>query len=102
MGGIGTFFFNEEIEGVNSYARGRVKSWDADTDVLKLSNVGIGSTVFGFYVGEEIVGKTSGARYTVASYDATDVDDKYNSGDEFETFGDDILDFTESNPFGTY
>ena len=102
MGGIGTFFFNEEIEGVNSYARGRVKSWDADTDVLKLSNVGIGSTVFGFYVGEDIVGKTSGARYTVASYDPTDVDDKYNSGDEFETFGDDILDFTESNPFGTY
>ena len=100
MGGIGTFFFNEEIEGVNSYALGRVKSWDADTDVLKLSNVGIGSTVFGFYVGEEIVGKTSGARYTVASYDATDVDDKYNSGDEFQTFGDDILDFTESNPFG--
>ena len=49
---------------------------------------------------KDVVGKTSGARYTVASYDSTDVDDKYNSGDEFQTFGDDILDFTESNPFG--
>ncbi len=65
-----------------------------------MSNVGIGSTVSGFFVGEDVVGKESGAKYTVASFNATDVDDKYNSGDEFQTFGDDILDFTESNPFG--
>ena len=100
MAGLGTFFYNEIVEGVNSYAQGRVKSWDADTDILKLSNVGIGSTVSGFFVGEDVVGKESGAKYTVASFNATDVDDKYNSGDEFQTFGDDILDFTESNPFG--
>ena len=100
MSGIGTFIYNEIVQGVRSYAQGRVKSWDSDTDILKLSNVGIGSTVSGFFVGEDVIGKESGATYAVASFNATDVDDKYNSGDEFQTFGDDILDFTESNPFG--
>ena len=100
MSGIGTFIYNEIVQGVRSYAQGRVKSWDSDTDTLKLSNVGIGSTVSGFFVGEDVIGRESGATYAVASFNTTDVDDKYNSGDEFQTFGDDILDFTESNPFG--
>ena len=100
MSGIGTFIYNEIVQGVRSYAQGRVKSWDSDTDILKLSNVGIGSTVSGFFVGEDVIGRESGATYAVASFNTTDVDDKYNSGDEFQTFGDDILDFTESNPFG--
>ena len=100
MSGIGTFIYNEIVQGVRSYAQGRVKSWDSDTDILKLSNVGIGSTVSGFFVGEDVIGRESGATFAVASFNTTDVDDKYNSGDEFQTFGDDILDFTESNPFG--
>ncbi len=102
LGGTGTFFFNEIIEGNRSFTQARVKEWDKDTNILKIANVGIGSTVSGFYTGEDIIGKESGAVYTVASYDPTDVDAIYNSGDEFESFGDDILDFTESNPFGTY
>ena len=72
------------------------------SNILQISNVGIGGTIQGFYVGEIIVGKTSGAEYSIASYNSDDANDKYNDGDEFESFGDDILDFTESNPFGNF
>ena len=102
MAGIGTFQFNEVIEGSRSYAQARVKSWDKDTNILTVSNVGIGSTVSGFFQGEDIVGKTSGATYTLGSYNSDDVNDKYNDASEFELNADQILDFTESNPFGTY
>ncbi len=102
MAGIGTFQFNEVIEGSRSYAQARVKSWDKDTNLLTISNVGIGSTVSGFFQGEDIVGKTSGATYTLGSYNSDDINDKYNDASEFELNADQILDFTESNPFGTY
>ena len=102
MAGIGTFQFNEVIEGSRSYAQARVKSWDKDTNILTVSNVGIGSTVSGFFQGEDIVGKTSGATYTLGSYNSDDVNDKYNDASEFELEADQILDFTESNPFGVY
>tara|TARA_X000000368_G_scaffold295084_1_gene234827 strand:+ start:13 stop:1422 length:1410 start_codon:yes stop_codon:yes gene_type:complete len=102
MAGIGTFQFNEVIEGSRSYAQARVKSWDKDTNILTVSNVGIGTTVSGFFQGENIVGKTSGASYTLGSYNSDDVNDKYNDASEFELNADQILDFTESNPFGTY
>ena len=39
---------------MESFAEARVKEWDADTKVLKVSNVGIGTTISGFIPGEEI------------------------------------------------
>ena len=102
MVGIGTYIFNETIEGSLSKTQAIVKSWDRDTLILKISNVGIGSTIAGFRTGESIIGKQSGAEYSVAIFKQEDIDDKYNTGDEFEGLGDDILDFTETNPFGNY
>ena len=102
MVGIGTYIFNEVIEGSLSKTQAIVKSWDRDTLILKISNVGIGSTIAGFRTGESIIGKQSGAEYSVAIFKQEDIDDKYNTGDEFEGLGDDILDFTETNPFGNY
>jgi hypothetical protein len=64
--------------------------------------VGIGSTVSGFYTGENIIGQESGASYSLGSYNSDDANDKYNDGDEFEFNADQILDFTESNPFGNF
>ena len=57
--GIGTttavqFQFNEIIMGETSKTEARVKEWDADTLVLKIANVSIGSTQFGFYPGENL------------------------------------------------
>ena len=102
ISGIGTYMFNEVVQGMRSGTQARVKNWDYDTMILKISNVGIGTTTTGFFVGEDIKGLESGALYSVSAYDKEDTNDKYNEGDIFETEADSILDFTEGNPFGTY
>jgi len=110
--GIGTFKFNEVIRGLTSGTEARVKSWDSDTKVLKISLVGIGTTTRGFIPGETIVGTSSTvsaastsngyAIYSVKSYDHRDTYDKYDQNDEIEEEADTFLDFSQSNPFGTY
>ena len=52
--GRGNFELNDIVVGMESFAEARVKEWDADTKVLKISNVGIGSTISGFNPGEEV------------------------------------------------
>ena len=177
--GIGTYQFNEIVKGVTSGTEARVKSWDSDTKVLKVSMVGIGTTVSGFIPGEEVrsteslafitnvsfgatigiqtniisgintagisiaddiadsvnvigagitvsaigagqitlsqstinltpitqtvsIGTTTFTTYSVSTYDDRDIYDEYSENDEFETEADDIIDFSQSNPFGTY
>lgn len=103
IAGTGDYIFNEIIEGSRSKLQARVKSWDKDTAVLKITNIGIGDTTApAFYPGESIIGSESGASYVVQEYNPTDTYDKYSENDEFETLGDNLLDFTESNPFGTF
>ena len=179
--GIGTYYLNEIVTGQTSGTTARVKSWDLDTKVLKVSNVGIGTTISGFIPGEtlesnestwyqtvvstagtvgyattnKIVGiNTAGivigqdlhpitnvvgagatvlsigistvimsidtlqagwrtgvaftfghiknTIYQIKSYDGSDIYDEYDTNDEIETEADLIVDFTQSNPFGTY
>ena len=188
--GRGNFELNDIVVGLESLAEGRVKEWDADTKVLKISNVGIGSTISGFNPGEEVrihvgfnddntrnykvlyvgerstigsigiqtnritgintaginvgaaisevknvigagvtviavnsfnevimsrdslnttftniqigTGVTAFVAYNVREYDKRDIYDEYSDNDEFETEADSIIDFAESNPFGTY
>jgi len=100
--GFGTYLFNEVIRGSRSQIRARVKNWDKDTNILKISNVGIGATQLTFVPGETIIGTESGALYTVQSFEQMDTYDKYSQNDEIEEEADLILDFSESNPFGTY
>ena len=95
--GIGTYQFNEIIRGSTSGAEARVKSWDDMTNTLKVSYV-TGT----FREGENIVGTASSAVYSMSSYNADDTYDKYTENDEIESEADDILDFTESNPFGVF
>ena len=177
--GIGTYQFNEIVRGATSGTEARVKSWDSDTKVLKVSMVGIGTTVSGFIPGEEVrsteslafitnvsfgatigiqtniisgistagisiaddiadsvnvigagitvsgigtdqitlsqstinltpitqtvsIGTTTFTTYSVSTYDDRDIYDEYSENDEFEVEADDIIDFSQSNPFGTY
>ena len=102
ISGVGTYQFNEIIQGMRSGTQARVKNWDQDTGILSIANVGIGTTTTGFFPGEDIKGLTSEALFSVAIYDKEDSTDKYNEGDIFETEADAIIDFTESNPFGNY
>ena len=102
ISGIGTYFFNEIVQGMRSGTQARVKSWDADTGILSISNIGIGTTTTGFFYGEDVKGLTSGALFSVSDFDKEDSTDKYNEGDIFESEADLLIDFSESNPFGSF
>ena len=192
--GRGNYLYNDLVVGQASNTEARVRSWDADTKVLKVANVGIGSTVRGFIPGEELriqtgigatglkihktvftagftttgrfigagttfitvgsayttrfsvgddvgeienvigagttvhsitafgqlllsqktlnaanlqnqsisFGSTSFISYNISQYDDRDIYDDYSNNDEFELEADEIIDFAETNPFGTY
>ena len=179
--GVGTYYMNEIVTGQTSGTTARVKSWDLDTKVLKVSNVGIGTTISGFIPGEPLesnestwyqtvvstagtvgygstnkiigintagiiigqdlhpitnvvgagatvlsvgvstvimsidsintywrysvlftFGNINNTIYQIKSYDGSDIYDEYDTNDEIETEADLIVDFTQSNPFGTY
>ena len=102
ISGIGTYFFNEVVQGMRSGTQARVKNWDNDTQILKVSNIGIGTTTTGFFPGEDIKGLTSGALFSVSTFDDENSTDKYNEGDIFESEADLLIDFSESNPFGSF
>ena len=102
INGTGNFEFNEVVQGMRSGTQARVKNWDADTSILSVANVSIGGTITGFFAGEDIKGLSSGALYSLSRFNEDDTTDKYNEGDIFETEADAIVDFTESNPFGTF
>jgi hypothetical protein len=104
--GIGTFWFNEVITGSTSGATARVKRWDGEEGILQIS-IENGT----FLDGERVVGSSSSAIYVVDYYinkrdvpkiaSVANVDD-YEQNDEIEFEADQILDFTEKNPFGNY
>ena len=102
ISGIGTYRFNEVVQGMRSGTQARVKKWDADTGILQVGNVGIGTTTTGFFAGEDIKGLTSGALFSVSTFDEDNTTDKYNEGDIFESEADLLIDFSESNPFGSF
>ena len=98
----GNYNFNELVNGSISGTQGRVKDWDFDTKILKVSNVGIGTTAKGFIPGELVTGVGSSTVYAVGTYNKDDIYDEYASNEEIEAEADLILDFTQSNPFGSY
>ena len=180
--GVGTFYMNEIVTGGTSGTTARIKSWDLDTKILKVSNVGIGTTISGFIPGETLssnestwwnsvvtgtagtvgygstnkiigintanivvgqdilpitniigagatvlsvgintvimsidsintgwntgiaftFGSIENTIYQIKSYDGSDIYDEYDTNDEIEAEADLIVDFTQSNPFGTY
>jgi len=95
--GIGTFTFNELVTGSISGATARVKTWNKSDNVLK-----VGTTNGTFVPGDVIVGSASSARYSVDIIQSAEFADKYDKGEQIETLADTFLDFTETNPFGTY
>ena len=95
--GIGTFWKNEVITGSRSGATARVKRWIKSTNTLQ-----VGITSGTFYPGELITGAKSNAKYEVNVSSANTTTDKYSQNDQIEFEADNILDFTESNPFGNY
>jgi len=106
VSGVGTFWYNEEVVGSTSGTKARVKRWDAEDGILQIS-IENGT----FLNGETIVGSSSSAIYVIDNYinkrDVPSVSsveniDDYEQNDDIEFEADQILDFTESNPFGNY
>ena len=96
--GVGTFWFNEEVTGQQSNVVGRVKNWDADTGILQ-----VGIMTGTFYEGERLVGSKSGATYETSTTGAASTNtDYFRQNEDIELDADSFLDFSESNPFGTF
>lgn len=110
--GTGSYIKNEVIVGSITANTARVKTWNAATNILQISNIS-----GNFLPGEVLTGETSGASYrleylgtTPIGIGATDLSfqpiDGQNSNDPFaqnaeiQTEANLILDFSESNPFG--
>ena len=93
--GSGDFYFNEEVTGGTTGTKARVKSWDATTKTLV---VGIATGTF--LQGESITGDESSAVYTLAVDTTDDIVTPYAENQVIQSEGDDILDWTRSNPFG--
>ena len=104
--GVGTFIYNEIVTGELSGTTARVRDFRTVNSpipgVLPVTNLRVSLNTGKFSAGEIIVGSISSARYVVSDYDAESYDNPYDVNEEIETEADDILDFTESNPFGTY
>ena len=183
ISGVGNFIRGEKVKGVSSGIEAIVKEWDIDTRILKISNVGIGSTQRAFIPGETIqatestfftvgltttatigvtttlitgintsgitlnqelnqvefgqtivvgtgatvtsigagtinisslslnttgvtttisIGSTVFSNYALDFFSEENQDTTFESNDVIESEADDLLDFTEGNPFGTF
>ena len=91
----GSFIFNEIVTGSTSGTTARVKEYNADTGVLKVS------IVDGAFLAEEtITGSESGAISVIRSTNTDDTVDPFADNDTIELEADQIIDFSKSNPFG--
>ena len=98
-GGTGTFTVGEVVAGGTSNVTAEVRAWNATDRQLQVYNrSGI------FTIPETVTGQTSGAAWTSASYNTlnnVNTADSIDTNFGFETADDDIIDFTEGNPFGS-
>ena len=96
-GGSGTFTVGETVTGGTSNVTAEVKSFDSSTRTLIVINRS-GT----FSVPETITGGTSSASWTTATYNTIqNTNSEYDQNNDFETADNDIIDFSETNPFGT-
>jgi len=109
--GTGNFVLNEVITGSASSTTAIVKTWDIDTLELKVNNVTgtfrIGEIVVGSATTFSNVGLGTTGVYTISKiekmYD-TDINyfEEYQQNEEIQNEADNILDFSQKNPFGDY
>ena len=93
--GIGTFAYNEVITGSVSGNTARVREWNPTTNTLEIANL-----TGDFLPNDVVQGAESGAIYKVRVVNTDNLVDPYAQNDIIESEADNILDFTERNPFG--
>lgn len=98
----GSYVYNEIVKGLTSGTTARVKEWNKPSRILKVSILD-----GNFIAGETIVGmgttvNGSDANYKLISIENDDLYDPYAENIQIEVEADDIIDFTQSNPFGDF
>ena len=92
----GTFTVPEQVTGGTTGAIAQMVEWNAQEGWIQLKN-----PTATFAIGEVIMGTDSGATMVLDSRnEMATVDPKYSESVTFETQADDIIDFSEGNPFG--
>ena len=92
----GAFTVPETVTGASTGATANLVEWNADEGFVKLK-----TPTGTFLIGELIVGSESGAQIVLDNRDEqATADPKYSESVTFEKIGDDIIDFSEGNPFG--
>ena len=85
-------------------ARARVRSWNVNTKILELGNIS-----GDFTPGEIITGQKSNATFSLKivntdnlrdANDDLNIADKYAQNKQIQIEGDEIIDFSDENPFG--
>ena len=103
--GFGTFVYNETITGQTTGVTAVVRDFRRDFATSTIDppiNLRVALNTGKFGIGEVVVGSISSARYVVRSYNTESYDNPYDVNEEIEAQADNIIDFTESNPFGSY
>ena len=78
--------------------RAEVKSWDSTTRSLEVYN-----RTGTFTTAEVITGITSGAKWSPETFDTlNNTNSNYDQNRQIEDSGDEIIDWTEGNPFGEF
>lgn len=91
----GTFIFNEIVTGSTTETQARVKEWNGVTNTME-----IGVISGNFIPGEYITGSESGAKYVIGDVNINDIVSPYTDNDTIEIEADQIIDFSQTNPFG--
>lgn len=96
VGGTGDFTIGETVTGSTTGVEAEVKSWDNSTRVLQVIN-----RKGTFATGEAITGNDSSAVWVVGTFDTlNNTNSEYDQNRVIETAADNIIDWTEGNPFG--
>jgi len=92
----GAFTVPETVTGSTTGTTANLVEWDAKEGFVKLK-----TPTGSFAIGELIVGSESGAQIVLDNRnEQATADPKYSESVTFESLGDDIIDFSEGNPFG--
>jgi len=92
----GAFTVPELVTGSSTGTTANLVEWNAQEGFVKLK-----TPTGTFAIGELIVGSESGAQIVLDNRDEmATADPKYSESVTFESLGDDIIDFSETNPFG--
>lgn len=98
VGGTDDFIDGEIVTGSISGITATVRSWNDTTRILQVIN-----RTGTFVEDEAVTGDDSGAVWVVGTFDTlNNTNSEYDQNREIEDFADNILDWSERNPFGEF